>query len=335
MTAVAPAPVRPYLFDARSAGWSRTTGWERYTRALADRLAVTDERVEVRIAGSEAPASRLWQDAVAVPLAGRGRRVVHFPTLPPLPWDRLAARVVLTVHDLTWFRHGAVASRLGRHYYARSARRALGRAHLVTGTETVAAELTAEFGIAREDLTVVPLGVDLPPAADVAPRPRPYLLAVGTLEPRKNLLRLAEAYRRSGLAASHDLVLAGRAAWGERPAGVVVLEGLGDAELVALYAGASALVMPSLYEGFGLPVVEALQLGVPVLCSDLPVLREVSGGYATFVDPTDTDALVDGLRAATTLTAPDGAAAWARDRWNWDRSTQALSHLYRSLDAGG
>lgn len=323
----------PYIFDARSAAWPRTTGWERYTREIARRIGGVDADVEVRTKGSHRIGSRVWQDLVATPVAVRGTRVAHFPTLPPAPWARPRAALVYTLHDLTWWRWRDTASRMGRHYYAPlAAAAARGRAHLVADTAAARDEIVEHFGLAADSVTVVSLGVELPPPADVPARPRPYLLSVGTLEPRKNMSRLAEAYRLSGLSATHDMLVVGRLGWGQLPSGMELVSDVGDAELVSIYQGASALVLPSLYEGFGLPAVEAMQLGVPVICSDIPVLREVTGGRATYVDATDVDLLVDALRAAPRACAAEGAATWASTTYTWDATVRRLCSLYRHLD---
>ena len=324
---------KPYVFDARSAGWPRTTGWERYTREIARRMSITDPCVEVRIAGSPALKSRLWQDAVATPLAIRQSRVAHFPSMPPVPWARTRGSVVYTLHDLTWWRWSTTASRMGRRYYAPLARlAALGRAHIVVDTQAVADEVLGYFELESSSVTVVPLGVELPAPSAESRRTRPYLLTVATLEPRKNLARLAVAYSRSGLAATHDLVVVGRFGWGDPPPGLEIVSGLDDAALASTYAAAAALVMPSLYEGFGLPAVEAMQMGIPVLCSDIPVLREVTGGYAEYVDATDTDALAQALREVPSMTVPAAAAPWAATTYRWELTVAALSALYRRLD---
>ena len=138
----------------------------------------------------------------------------------------------------------------------------------------------------------------------------PYFLYLGTLQPRKNLVRLVAAFAASGLpAAGHTLVLAGRAGWlaepllaavAALPADVrarVVLPGyIDETEKAALLSGATALVFPSLYEGFGFPVLEAQACGTPVVCSDTSSLPEVAGEGALLVDPLDTAALAAALR---------------------------------------
>jgi glycosyltransferase involved in cell wall biosynthesis len=324
---------RPYLFDARSAGWPRTSGWERYARELARRLH-QDDAVQVRTAGTPSVRSRLWQDAAATPWATRHARVAHFPTFPPVPWTGPGCTVVFTLHDLTWWRWSETASLFGRRYYAPLARAALRHGvHVVTDTQAVADEVRTEFGLGEDRLTVVPLGVDLPVPTGRSLRDRPYFLTVGTIEPRKNLAVLAEAYSRSGLEASHDLVVVGRRGWGDPPRGIEVLSGLGDESVADMYTGAEALVLPSLYEGFGLPAVEALQLGARVICSDIPVLREVTGGHATYVPPTDVQGWVDALRSAARDAGATGEGQnWARTTYSWDAAASALSALYRRLD---
>jgi alpha-1,3-rhamnosyl/mannosyltransferase len=128
----------------------------------------------------------------------------------------------------------------------------------------------------------------------------PYLLCVGTPEPRKNLPALLEAFdqvRRAGRRVR--LALVGADGWGDvrvgSTEGVVAFGRVDDAELRDLYAHAEALVLPSLWEGFGLPVGEALAAGTRVACSDLPALREVAGEDATYFDPSDPAAIADGI----------------------------------------
>ncbi|GLZ51671.1 glycosyltransferase family 1 protein [Actinomycetospora sp. NBRC 106378] len=286
------------LVDARSAGSTRLTGWERYARGVVGLLADVPE-VQLRITDPGPFPKRLAEDLVALPFAGRSADLAHHLTFPPA---RIAGPTVMTLHDLVWWTHPETASRGGRHYYTRLAERALQdeRTSVATVSHTVAREIADRFG--KEAHVVHPVVV--PRVVPPARRERPYVLAVGSVEPRKNLARLVTAYERSRLGEHTDLVLAGRRAWGQLPPGVDFVEAPDDDELWALLRGASALVLPTLYEGFGMPVVEAQAVGVPVICSDLPVLREVSGGHACFVDPYD----VDDIAAALAALAPEAPA---------------------------
>jgi glycosyltransferase involved in cell wall biosynthesis len=175
------------------------------------------------------------------------------------------------------------------------------------------------------------------PAPRGAPRPRPYLLAVGALEPRKAPGVLAEAYRRAvagGLVADLVVVGAGRLEGVLRDVPGIRLAGaVGDTELEALYAGALALVHPALMEGFGLPPLEAGLRGVPTAGSDLPQLRETLGDAALLVPPGDAGALAaalvrlgadPGLRARLGAAARERAAAFT-----WERTAAALLGVLR------
>ncbi|MHB8469184.1 MAG: glycosyltransferase family 4 protein [Gaiellaceae bacterium] len=130
---------------------------------------------------------------------------------------------------------------------------------------------------------------------------RPYALAVATLEPRKNLAGLVAAYRRLG-SADLSLAVAGAAGWGEQPLldvpGLVRLGYTGAGELPALYRGAAVFVYPSLFEGFGMPVVEAMASGVPCVVSAHPSLDEACGDAAVRIDPHDPAAIAAGIRSA-------------------------------------
>jgi len=224
------------------------------------------------------------------------------------------SRLVVTVHDLSFLRQpdwhkadNVVFSQRGVENAVRNA------ALLIVPSRFTAEELEALFPAAQGRVRVVPEAV-LPafaPAADPGPLEevkrlygleRPYLLFVGTLEPRKNLVRLIRAFQQV-LAAGQtefDLVLAGGLGWKTAeiqaaiadPAGQGRVRALGylpAARLPALYQGAYALAYPSLYEGFGLPVLEALACGTPVLTSAAASLPEVAGPAALYVDPLDQD----------------------------------------------
>src|SRR5258708_38923249 len=170
----------------------------------------------------------------------------------------------------------------------------------------------AQYGVDEHKIDVVYPGVEgLQRANDAeiaATRakyklPERYLLFLGTLQPRKNLRRLVEAYMRSSV--DLPLVLAGKRGWliDNLLEGVpddirsrIILTGyVADEDVAALYRGALALVFPSLYEGFGFPVIEAMRCGTPVLCSDTSSLPELAGDAALLVDPVDVQAITDWL----------------------------------------
>jgi len=153
------------------------------------------------------------------------------------------------------------------------------------------------------ELAVAHLGISTAMEGSIPPAPRPYFVCVGTIEPRKNHLLLLHLWRslsgRYGCDAVPHLMIVGRRGW-ENEQVVDMLErcpalrgcvqecnGLPDREIRTMIAGARGLVLPSFAEGYGMPVTEALALGVPVVCSDLPALREAGGGIPTFLDPLD------------------------------------------------
>jgi glycosyltransferase involved in cell wall biosynthesis len=284
-------------------------------------------------AGSAAgTAQRLFSDWAVMPRLGRRYDVVHYPSFPPSP---LACRgkspaVVYTLHDITWWLYPETSSRGGRHYYRRLAERALGSADVVlTDSQAARADIVERFALDASRVRVVYPGVSVPQVgSDVSGTTKPFLLVVGTVEPRKNLDRLFAAYRGSGLTNDIDLVVVGRQGWGALPPGVVLRSDLDDTQLDSLYRQAIAVVIPSLYEGFGLPVVEAMARGCPVVCSDIPVFREVTGGRATFFDPYSTDAMVTSLREVAEGVEPAADAREWASQFTWDRTVQQCWDAY-------
>lgn len=234
------------------------------------------------------------------------------------------ARGVLTVHDLAYLKYPHTVARASLDYQ-HLVPLGLRRATIVcTPSSAVAVQLQDAYGLDDEVIAVTPLGVDAAWHRATAPSDawraahglgRDYILAVGTIEPRKNLAQLVAAYRRlvDTRPDTPPLVLAGGAGWGAAldvhgiPQDRLVMPGhLPIDDLRSLVAGASVLVFPSLDEGFGLPPLEALACGVPVVASDLPVTREVLADHARFVSARDTDALADAIGAE--LDSPTGTA---------------------------
>jgi len=184
-------------------------------------------------------------------------------------------------------------------------------ARVLVPSEATARDLAELYGVDRGRVTITPLGVEVPAEPDHAGAERllrdlgvrgPFLLAVGTLEPRKNLPRLLDAFGEvAGELPGHWLVVVGPVGWGPRlrptwdSVRVKLAGPVGDALLHALYQAADGLAYPSLYEGFGLPVLEAMANGIPVLTSDRSSLPEVAGDAALLVDPLDRAAIGAGL----------------------------------------
>jgi glycosyltransferase involved in cell wall biosynthesis len=208
---------------------------------------------------------------------------------------------------------------------------------IITPTEAVRRAAIERFKLQPDRVVSVPLAASelfRPVVADAMVAP--YLLFVGTREPRKNIARLLEAWRDVRRTSPIDLVLAGRAradspALPEEP-GLRVLGEVPDADLPALYSGALACVYPSLYEGFGLPVLEGMQCGALVITSRDPAILEVSHGAALHVDASDTSALAEAMRA---VAAEPGKFAHLRERavsraseFTWRETARRTREVY-------
>lgn len=237
--------------------------------------------------------------------------LAHCLDLQPAP---SRAPRVMTAHDLLAITRPDLHSARQVQQQHRQLR-AMRTADLVLANSAVTAQDLLEHGVPADRIVVTPLGMT-PPAEQVVPRAGRYALAVGELAARKNLLVLVEAFRDARLPDGAELLLVGPQGYQAqdvlaRAGGRVrVLGRVDDAELATLYAGATAFCFPSLAEGFGLPVLEAMQAGAPVLVSDLPVLHEVAQDAARYLPAQD----VSAWRAALEDLFADEAARTAMSR---------------------
>jgi glycosyltransferase involved in cell wall biosynthesis len=275
--------------------------------------------------------------------------VVHAPSVAVPPRGR--APLVVTVHDVAPLLYPAAFPAHGRWFHARGLAAAARRADLViTVSQSARAEIVAHTAIPGDRIRVVPNGVDhvAAGAGEVAAavarhglEGAPYVLWVGTVEPRKDVATLVRAVAR--LSGSARLVLAGPSGWlseGLLPQPEVDLLGdrlrrlgpVDNAELRALYAGATVFALPSRHEGFGLPVLEAMAQGTPVLCSAIPSLREVAGGAARLAPVGDVDGWASALQdllADDQVRAALAAAGLARSaEFSWARTVAGTRAVY-------
>jgi glycosyltransferase involved in cell wall biosynthesis len=241
---------------------------------------------------------------------------------------RARVPTVLTVHDLAILRYPETFPRWHRLYGRTGLERTLRAAEAVVAvSEFTRDEVVELVGVPAERIRVVQNGVDAVFTPEGPAAGGEYVLAVATLEPRKNLGRAVEAARRAGI----ELRVVGARGWGDVEVPGWVGE-LPDSELAALYRGARAVLYPSLYEGFGLPVLEAMACGAPVVTSSGTSTEEVAGGAAVLADPLDVDSIAAALAEA--LHRRDELVALGLERaraFTWDAAADALEALWREL----
>jgi glycosyltransferase involved in cell wall biosynthesis len=269
-----------------------------------------------------------------------------------LPYSlRSRDRAVATVHDLGWQVHPELYDRRLRLMYGALFPWVIRRAdRFVAVSRYTADDLVRRAGVPASKIDVIYHGLDpafsSPPAtSNAADSSPPYVLAVGGVSPRKNTRRLIEAFARwrgRGGRRSHyrllitgtslDRDLAGNGAG--LPAGVSLLGYVDKAELPGLYAGAAAFLYPGIYEGFGLPIIESMACGTPVVTSRTGAAPEVAGGAAILVDPFDVDNIAEGIEQATIPEEAERLRALGARRtpqFQWITAAQATLEVYRAL----
>jgi len=362
------------LLNGLQAGNRSGTG--RYTMELARRLPGLANDVEVSIfwpSDIAAPApihsvktpfvignagtatARIWLDQVGICRIARdtGAELLHFPANIGLLHRK--ARSVLTIHDLSFFRNPDWYRFERAAYYRFAVKRSARMAsRLIADSAATARDLREFLNVPDDRIDVVPLGVDesFRPAVDEDKErvrrkyslPPRFFLFIGTLEPRKNLVRLIEAWTRISADCDQDLVLAGRRGWKVEP----ILEAISRSstkqrihlpdfvaqeDLPALLSTASTFVWPSLWEGFGLPPLEAMACGTPVITSNTSSLPEVVGAAALKVDPEDVHALADAMKRLAVdpaLRAQLSAAGLKRAaEFTWEQTARLTLDAYQ------
>lgn len=277
--------------------------------------------------------------------------LVHATNHAAIPPAASNQALVATIHDVAFDVFPGAFPTSWRWLYRAGVRAAVRRADvIVTPSRATAADLERRYGVDPTRLRVTPLASALPTTAEDPARTLaalgidpPFIVCPATLEPRKNQMRLIRAYRQAAPDVPHALVLSGPDGWGTGEVaaelarggpGRVIRTGLAtDAELDTLLRAADLVAYPSLYEGFGLPVIEAMTRGVPVLASTTPAVAETAGGAALLVDPEDVAAIAEGLaRVLTDRTLHDDLVAKGTDRaagFSWEATARATLAAYR------
>jgi alpha-1,3-rhamnosyl/mannosyltransferase len=297
--------------------------------------------------------------ALADSLAAYADHIYYSPNFGAPP---VRGRSVVTLHDLSVFHFPDFHPRDRVNYLRDQIQYSVEKSdHLITDSEFVRGEVLQLFGLAQDRVTAVPLGVDAsyrpherlelaPVLAQFGLRAGGYLLSVGTIEPRKNLAGMLRAYRQlpGALRRRYPLVIAGAYGWNSaglmeeirqlRDGGeVIYLNYVPEPQLPALYAGAAVFTYCSFYEGFGLPVLEAMSSGVPVVCADTSALPELCAGNALLADPRDSDAIALALQRALEDQAWRQRARYGglaiSAGYTWQGTTAALVEIFREFAA--
>ena len=307
-------------------------GTARYLRKLLGALE-SEPGLELRrhrFPGSSRPA-KVARDTAwylgALPIISRRDDVLHLPAhRGPL---LSSSPLVVTVHDLAVLRHPETFNGWTRTY-SRLVLPRLARAasRVIAVSEFTARDVVEQLGVDQDRIRVIPHGVEEPFTPHGPAAGGEYVLAVGTLEPRKNFPRVVLAAERAGI----DVRVVGAPGWGD--VDVESVGFVGDDELARLYRGSAALVYPSLYEGFGLPVLEAMASGTPVVTSTGSAPAEVANGAAVLVDPLDVEAIAQGIKEAIRRRDELRAAGLERaEGFTWEAAARATAAVYREAAA--
>lgn len=313
------------------------------------REVVPARRPAIREGSIQATLYKLWFDQWACLRPAPHDRGVVFHGMDGFLPRALRRRdwAVVTVHDLGWQVHPELYSSRLRLMYRGLFPWAVRRAdRLIAVSRYTADDLIRRAGVPASRIDVVYHGLDPLFAAPPVPHPShagtPYFLAVGGVSPRKNARRLIEAFTRwrsrGGARSVYQLLITGASldqdflTGAELPAGVRPLGYVEKAELPGLYAGAAAFLYPAIYEGFGLPIVEAMASGTPVVTSTTGAAPEIAGGAAVLVDPFDVAAIEAGIEEVTQPAEAVRRRGLGLERirlFDWGAAAEATIESYR------
>jgi glycosyltransferase involved in cell wall biosynthesis len=316
-------------FDARSLSRGYTSGWERYVRELSIKLpnlidiTLWNPMVKNRI-------NLLLSDYV-YNKSQIGHSLVHFPTYPPTKLN-ISHKNVITIHDLTWWNFPETSSFLGKNYYKKYMEKAIQKSDLiVTPSLAIKNELNKKFSINLNKIISISHGNSLPQGTVSKPA-QPYFLSVGTIEPRKNLDFYSKAIDESKLKNNFDFIHVGRTGWGSLPKNLKLQTVNNDKDLANLILNAQAVVIPSLYEGFGLPLLESHAQGTPVILSNDPALIELSSSQDKIFELENVKTLVDSLlHFSNTNEKLSIDLINEANSFTWEKSAQSYVETYLRL----
>lgn len=319
------------------------TGVQRYTRELLSRFG--DSVDKIAPAGKcEGVRGHMWEQFV-LPARLRDKTLWSPSNTGPLA----VKRQVVTIHDMVTLDHPEWMNKKFATWYGWLLPKLIHRAaRVITDSEFTRQRILQITGVKADKVVMIPLGVDsrfFPRPPDEIENMRKHLaiptanycLSVGSLEPRKNLRRLLQAWNlaQRDLPADAWLVLAGGKGkalvfqdygWENLPPRVHWACHVDDAYLPALYSGARVFIYISLYEGFGLPPLEAMACGIPVVASSIPPLHEVCADAASMVDPVDVDSIAQHIRHTFTVKATGQKSAEVMARaacFRWEKTAKA------------
>ena len=316
-------------FDARSLSRRYTTGWERYVRELAVYLPKLID-ITLWTPKTENRLSLLLSDFKALK-SQSGHQVVHFPTYPPRG-KKINTLQVITLHDLTWWKYPETSSFLGNNYYKKNMTKAIFQSDvIICPSNAIKNEIISQFSIIPNKVVSIPHGNSLPSGIKQKPA-KPYFLSIGTIEPRKNLDFYSSAISETGLTSKFDFIHVGRPGWGKLPEQFKQIETKNDQDLANLIINANAVVIPSIYEGFGLPVLESHAQGVPVIMSNAGALVELSNSNDKVFELRNIESLIDALQyfAENDITLNSNELELAK-AFTWLKSAEKHVEVYKGL----